>query len=265
MNLSNLRPAEGSTKNRKRKGRGQGSGRGGTSTRGHKGQKSRSGYSRKQGFEGGQMPLQRVVPKSGFKNLNRVEYKAVNLSVLQDLADKKNKLIIPIVIGATEIPSSMEYQLAGIQWIDFYENFTVGFESLRRLLASHQQGTLQKEFANHLNSVLLSEKALPESVKNERANIYTKFTKHLWSSPPELRFEHQKMFTLAHLKRIGLTISQLKVALNELELYEGKTDNSFDPKLATAIVQFQLNNGLEPDGICGSMTYMKIAAQLQSK
>lgn len=88
MDLSNLRPAEGSTKNSKRIGRGQGSGRGGTSTRGHKGAKSRSGYSRKVGFEGGQMPLQRRVPKFGFKNINRVEYKAINLSAIQALADK---------------------------------------------------------------------------------------------------------------------------------------------------------------------------------
>jgi large subunit ribosomal protein L15 len=94
MNLSNLQPASGSTKVEKRIGRGQGSGRGGTSTRGHKGQKSRSGYSRKIGFEGGQMPLQRVVPKSGFKNINRVEYKAINLEVLQQLAEKKNLTVI---------------------------------------------------------------------------------------------------------------------------------------------------------------------------
>ncbi len=94
MNLSNLQPAEGSTKTRKRIGRGQGSGRGGTSTRGHKGQKSRSGYSRKIGFEGGQMPLQRVVPKSGFKNINRIEYKAINLEVLQQLAEKGNLTVI---------------------------------------------------------------------------------------------------------------------------------------------------------------------------
>ncbi len=88
MDLSNIKPAEGSVKNRKRVGRGQGSTRGGTSTRGHKGAKSRSGYSRKIGFEGGQMPLQRRVPKFGFKNINRKEYKAINLSVLQDLAEK---------------------------------------------------------------------------------------------------------------------------------------------------------------------------------
>ncbi|AHW60218.1 LSU ribosomal protein L15P [Draconibacterium orientale] len=94
MNLSNLQPAEGSTKTTKRIGRGQGSGRGGTSTRGHKGQKSRSGYSRKIGFEGGQMPLQRVVPKMGFKNINRVEYKAINLDVLENLATKKNLTVI---------------------------------------------------------------------------------------------------------------------------------------------------------------------------
>lgn len=86
MDLSNLKPAEGSTKNSKRIGRGQGSGRGGTSTRGHKGAKSRSGYSRRFGFEGGQMPLYRRLPKFGFKNINRVEYRSVNLDVIQALA-----------------------------------------------------------------------------------------------------------------------------------------------------------------------------------
>ncbi|MDI9606167.1 MAG: 50S ribosomal protein L15 [Bacteroidota bacterium] len=84
--LSNLKPAKGSTHSRKRIGRGEGSGMGGTSTRGHKGQKSRSGYARKVGFEGGQMPLQRRLPKFGFKPLNRVEYKAINLDTLQELA-----------------------------------------------------------------------------------------------------------------------------------------------------------------------------------
>ena len=90
MNLSNLKPAEGSVKIRKRIGRGPGSGLGGTSTRGHKGAKSRSGYSRKIGFEGGQMPMQRRLPKFGFKNINRVEYKAINLSTLQALAESKS-------------------------------------------------------------------------------------------------------------------------------------------------------------------------------
>lgn len=89
MKLNSLRPAKGSVKNNKRVGRGQGSGRGGTSTRGHKGAKSRSGYSRKLGFEGGQMPLQRRVPKFGFKNPNRVEYKGINLYTLQKLADEQ--------------------------------------------------------------------------------------------------------------------------------------------------------------------------------
>lgn len=87
MDLSQLKPAEGATTTRKRIGRGAGSGKGGTSTRGHKGQKSRSGYSKKVGFEGGQMPLQRRVPKFGFKPLKRVEYKAINLETLQELAD----------------------------------------------------------------------------------------------------------------------------------------------------------------------------------
>lgn len=88
MKLNTLKPAEGSTKNNKRIGRGQGSGRGGTSTKGHNGAQSRSGYSRKSGFEGGQMPLQRRVPKFGFTSPNRVEYKAINLDTLQELAEK---------------------------------------------------------------------------------------------------------------------------------------------------------------------------------
>lgn len=90
MNLNNLTPAKGSILTDKRIGRGQGSGHGGTSTRGHKGAKSRSGYSTKVGFEGGQMPLQRRVPKFGFKNINRVEYKAINLDAIQELAERKN-------------------------------------------------------------------------------------------------------------------------------------------------------------------------------
>ena len=89
MDLSNLKPASGSTKNTKRIGRGQGSGHGGTSTRGHKGAKSRSGYKSKIGFEGGQMPLQRRVPKFGFTNPNRVEYRGINIDVLQKLVDAK--------------------------------------------------------------------------------------------------------------------------------------------------------------------------------
>ena len=90
MNLSNIQPAEGSThKNAKRLGRGQGSGKGGTAARGHKGAKSRSGYSKKLGFEGGQMPLQRRVPKFGFNNINRKDYQGINLDTLQELFDEK--------------------------------------------------------------------------------------------------------------------------------------------------------------------------------
>lgn len=102
MDLSNLQPAVGSTKKGKRIGRGQGSGRGGTSTRGHKGAKSRSGYSRKIGFEGGQMPLQRRLPKYGFKNINRVSYKAINLDVLEGMAAAGNleKITVADLISA---------------------------------------------------------------------------------------------------------------------------------------------------------------------
>lgn len=90
MNLNSLKPAEGSIKKEKRIGRGTGSGHGGTSTRGHKGAKSRSGYSKKFGFEGGQMPLQRRIPKFGFKNINRVEYASINVDVIQNLVETKN-------------------------------------------------------------------------------------------------------------------------------------------------------------------------------
>jgi large subunit ribosomal protein L15 len=90
MDLHNLKPAKGSTHSERRIGRGQGSGKGGTSTRGHKGAQSRSGYSRKIGFEGGQMPIYRILPKRGFKNINRVEYNAINVSTLQQLVEKCN-------------------------------------------------------------------------------------------------------------------------------------------------------------------------------
>ncbi len=96
MDLSNLKPAENSTKTNKRVGRGQGSGKGGTSTRGHKGQKSRSGYSKKVGFEGGQMPLQRRVPKFGFTNISRKEYKGINIETLEKLAEKKGLTTIDV-------------------------------------------------------------------------------------------------------------------------------------------------------------------------
>lgn len=101
MELHNLKPAEGSNKSKKvRVGRGQGSGKGGTSTKGHKGAKSRSGYSKKIGFEGGQMPLQRRVPKFGFKNINRVEYRGINLDTLQKLSEDKkvNDITLEVLV-----------------------------------------------------------------------------------------------------------------------------------------------------------------------
>ena len=115
MNLSNLKPAEGSTKTRKRIGRGPGSGLGGTSTRGHKGAKSRSGYKKKVGFEGGQMPLQRRVPKFGFKNINRVEYKAINLETLQALAEAKKleKIGIEALVEAGFVSENQLVKILG--------------------------------------------------------------------------------------------------------------------------------------------------------
>ena len=108
MDLSNLKPAKGSVKNKTRKGRGQGSGKGGTSTRGHKGAQARSGAKRKIGFQGGQMPLQRIVPKFGFTNFNRVEYSPVNLSTLQKLAENGIAVITPEVLVENGIVHSKE-------------------------------------------------------------------------------------------------------------------------------------------------------------
>ena len=115
MDLSNLQPAVGSTSSRRRIGRGPGSGMGGTSTRGHKGAKQRSGYSRKIGFEGGQMPLQRRVPKFGFKNINRVEYKAINVELLEKLAQAKNLETIGIeeLTAAGFISGSQKVKILG--------------------------------------------------------------------------------------------------------------------------------------------------------
>jgi len=129
MDLSNLKPAKGSVKRSKRLGRGQGSGKGGTSTRGHKGAKSRSGYSKKIGFEGGQMPLQRRVPKYGFKNVNRKEYKGINIGVIQTLAEK-NKL----------------------DKIDFEVLVQAGLVSKNALVKILGKGTLEKKLEVHAHA-----------------------------------------------------------------------------------------------------------------
>lgn len=115
MKLHNLKPAEGSTKNVKRVGRGEGSGHGGQSTRGMNGAKSRSGYSRKIGFEGGQMPIQRRLPKFGFKNPTRIEYKAINVSTLQELSEKKNINVInfDVLIEAGLISKNDKVKILG--------------------------------------------------------------------------------------------------------------------------------------------------------
>ena len=115
MELHDLKPAVGSNKKKQRIGRGPGSGKGGTSTRGHKGAKSRSGYKQKVGFEGGQMPLQRRVPKGGFKNINRVEYKAINVAVLEALAEKNNleKITVADLIQAGMVRKNQLVKILG--------------------------------------------------------------------------------------------------------------------------------------------------------
>jgi len=141
MDLSNLKAAAGSTSNSKRVGRGPGSGKGGTSTRGHKGAKSRSGYSRKIGFEGGQMPLQRRLPKWGFKNINRVEYKVINVADLETLAEAKNLE----KIGLEEL------RIAGL----------VGKKDLVKVLAN---GSLTRKLAVEANAFsAAAEKAIVEA------------------------------------------------------------------------------------------------------
>lgn len=141
MDLSNLKAAAGSTSNSKRVGRGPGSGKGGTSTRGHKGAKSRSGYSRKIGFEGGQMPLQRRLPKWGFKNINRVEYKVINVADLETLAEAKNLE----KIGLEEL------RTAGL----------VGKKDLVKVLAN---GSLTRKLAVEANAFsAVAEKAIVEA------------------------------------------------------------------------------------------------------
>jgi large subunit ribosomal protein L15 len=115
MELHDLKPAVGSNKKKTRIGRGPGSGKGGTSTRGHKGAKSRSGYKQKVGFEGGQMPLQRRVPKGGFKNINRVEYKAINVAVLEALAEKNSldKITVADLIQAGMVRKNQLVKILG--------------------------------------------------------------------------------------------------------------------------------------------------------
>jgi len=148
MNLSNLKPAEGSVKSSKRIGRGQGSGHGGTSTRGHKGAKSRSGYSRKVGFEGGQMPLQRRVPKFGFKNINRIEHRGINLDTLQKLAESKN--------------------LTEINFLTLQENGLAGKNDLIKILG---RGELKGKFTISAHAFTASAKAAIESAGGTATTI----------------------------------------------------------------------------------------------
>jgi len=147
MDLSNLKPADGSVKNRKRIGRGQGSGRGGTSTKGHKGAQSRSGYKRKIGFEGGQMPLYRRVPKFGFKNINRKDYRGINLSVLQTLAEntKATEINLEILIENGLASKNDLVKILGNGELKAKLNVTAnGFTKTAQAAIEAQGGTVNK-------------------------------------------------------------------------------------------------------------------------
>ncbi len=148
MDLSNLKPAPGSVKREKRIGRGEGSGHGGTSTRGHKGAKSRSGFSRKIGFEGGQMPLQRRVPKSGFKNINRVDFKAINLSTLEALAAKLDT-----------------------DRIDFETLLTAGLVNKNALVKILGKGTLTRKLEVHAHAFSKSAQAAIEAIQGTAVKL----------------------------------------------------------------------------------------------
>ena len=145
MDLSNLKPAKGSVKKSKRIGRGQGSGKGGTSTRGHKGAKSRSGYSKKVGFEGGQMPLQRRVPKYGFKNINRKEFKGINISTLQTLAEHND-----------------------IEKIDFDALVMAGLVSKNALVKILGRGTLERKLEVHAHAF---SKSAVEAIESNKGTV----------------------------------------------------------------------------------------------
>ncbi|MCF7561130.1 50S ribosomal protein L15 [Sabulilitoribacter multivorans] len=150
MDLSNLKPAEGSVKNQgKRIGRGQGSGKGGTATRGHKGAKSRSGYSKKVGFEGGQMPLQRRVPKFGFTNINRVEYQGINLDTLQQLVDEK------------KIKDTVDFEI-------LFANRLVGKNDLVKILG---RGELKSKLKVSAHKFTASAKAAIEAAGGEAVTL----------------------------------------------------------------------------------------------
>ncbi len=142
MNLNELKPAKGATHHQKRIGRGQGSGHGGTSTRGHKGAQSRSGYSRKLGFEGGQMPLQRRLPKFGFTNLKRVEFKAINLSVIEELAEKKNltEISVATLIEAGFVSNNDKVKILGNGTVSKALNVTAHAFSKSAAAAIEAQG-----------------------------------------------------------------------------------------------------------------------------
>ncbi len=147
MQLSNLKPAQGSTHKDKRIGRGQGSGRGGTSTKGHKGAQSRSGYSRKFGFEGGQMPLQRRLPKFGFNNMSRKEYKAINISALQALAEKLSvsEITIDTMLNAGLVSKNHLVKILGNGELTIKLDVTAHAFSKSAIVAIEaQQGTATK-------------------------------------------------------------------------------------------------------------------------
>jgi large subunit ribosomal protein L15 len=147
MELHNLKPAKGAVNKDKRVGRGQGSTRGGTATRGHKGQKSRSGYSKAFGFEGGQMPLQRRVPKHGFKNINRKEYKGINLSTLQELSEKKkiNKIDVDTLIKAGLATKKTKIKILGNGKLDAkLEVKAHAFSEAAKKAIEAKQGSIEK-------------------------------------------------------------------------------------------------------------------------
>jgi murein L,D-transpeptidase YcbB/YkuD len=178
------------------------------------------------------------------------------------LADAKQKTILPLLIGVTEIPSGFQYQLAGLQHVDLTSNRDEGMGRLLAVLRERRLGALGVDFLAPRKQVEQTEASISEEIRTKRGQVYSQFAQRLWQMPPGLRLRQQQMYTLSHLDDMGLTLSQLKSALRTAGYDPGDLDAQFSSDLVTAVMRFQRDQGLEVDGIFGSVAYRKLAAIL---
>jgi hypothetical protein len=178
-----------------------------------------------------------------------------------DLADKKGKPVLPLFLSLVDLPDNMEYALAGIQWIDC-TRLELGIQQVMDVLRSQKKGAPLTEFIHRRHIVEQTEQNLSTDFKQSRARVYSQFARKLWGQSPEIQFRTRQMYSLSHLRSMQISVSQLKSALEHLHYYRGEVNDDFDPKLAAALIHFQLDHGLDPDGISGSLTYQRIAEDL---